>query len=284
VPIPKPKSDEKQDTFIARCMSNDTMKEEYPDNKQRLAICFDSWRKKKGGKKPDTKSGEKVMEIRTFAVDELRADTDEYNEPRIDGHAAVFNKWAQVGSFMERVRPGSFEETIKQDDVRALFNHDPNYVLGRKSSGTLELEEDKKGLAVSMAPPGTQWASDLMVSINRGDISQMSFGFKVAEEKWETKEIDGEPMDHRTITKVKLFDVSPVTFPAYTQTDVSIRSITDVAAEGRRIIEETRETEKLEVPVQEDGSDADQKAQERLKEAYAQRNSMLRDKQLRDVK
>jgi hypothetical protein len=66
----------------------------------------------------------------------------------------------------------------------------------------------------------------------------MSFGFLALEDKWESKEVDGEPIDHRTITKARLYDVSPVTFPAYTQTDVSIRSVQEVAAEGRARIEE----------------------------------------------
>ena len=141
----------------------------------------------------------------------------------IEGHAAVFNQWSEelgyLFPFKERVLPGAFTESIQNDDVRALFNHDPNYVLGRNRSGTLDLMETEQGLLVRIYPPETTWARDLHISIDRGDISQMSFGFLVLEDRWGHE--DG--MDIRELRKVKLFDVSPVTFPAYPQTDVGIR-------------------------------------------------------------
>ena len=87
-----------------------------------------------------------------------------------------------------------------------------------------ELAEDEKGLLVKITPPDTQWAKDLLVSIGRGDITQMSFGFIVLDDIWQ--ESDG--MDIRELIKVKLFDVSPVTFPAYTQTECNIRSAEEV--------------------------------------------------------
>ena len=143
--------------------------------------------------------------------------------PVIEGHAAVFNQWSEelgyIFPFKERVLPGAFTESIGSDDVRALFNHDPNYVLGRNRSGTLDLVESEQGLLVRIYPPDTSWARDLNISIDRGDISQMSFGFLVLEDRWGHE--DG--MDIRELCKVKLFDVSPVTFPAYPQTDVGIR-------------------------------------------------------------
>ena len=97
-------------------------------------------------------------------------------------------------------------------------------MLGRNKAGTLELAEDEKGLLVKITPPDTQWAKDLLVSIGRGDITQMSFGFIVLDDIWQ--ESDG--MDIRELIKVKLFDVSPVTFPAYTQTECNIRSAEEV--------------------------------------------------------
>lgn len=122
--------------------------------------------------------------------------------------------------FREKVLPGAFADTIKTDDIRALYNHDVNYVLGRNKAGTLFLEEDDIGLKVRILPPDTQWARDLMVSIEWGDISQMSFGFIVISDRWGTE----EGVDMRELLKVKLYDVSPVTFPAYPQTDVGVRS------------------------------------------------------------
>lgn len=160
---------------------------------------------------------------------ELETRADEEKKPVIEGHAAVFNKWAKIGDmFMERIKPGAFVESIKNDDIRALINHDPNYVLGRNKSGTLRLKEDKRGLHMEVDPPTTDYAANLMELIDRGDISDQSFGFRTLEDKWETKEIDGTPMEHRTITKAQLFDVSPVAFAAYPMTDVSVRSAQDV--------------------------------------------------------
>ena len=173
---------------------------------------------------------ENLLERRTITLKELRVVdslSDESTEPAIDGYASVFDSWSEeLGGnqpFRERVIKGAFEETIQNDDIRALFNHDPNYVLGRNKAGTLTLEEDDKGLHVRITPPDTQWAKDLLVSIKRGDITQMSFGFTVILDRWNYE----DNTDVRELLKVKLYDVSPVTFPAYTQTECGIRSAYD---------------------------------------------------------
>ncbi len=177
------------------------------------------------------KTKEGSLERRTLNLTELRMvqpQSDEITESIIEGHAAVFNQRSEeLGiwfPFREKIMPGAFLETIQKDDIRALFNHSPNFVLGRNKAGTLTLEEDSQGLKVQIHPPDTQFARDLGVSIKRGDISQMSIGFQVLSERWYMD--NGE--DIREITKAKLYDVSPVTFPAYPQTDVSSRSIEDV--------------------------------------------------------
>lgn len=165
-----------------------------------------------------------TLERRSFPVAELRA--VEGNEPKIVGHAAVFETLSEeMWGFREKIAKGAFSDTLGAD-VRALWNHDANIVLGRTVAGTLRLAEDDKGLAVEIDPPDTQAARDLLVSIERGDVSQMSFGFFVEKESWEFVK-DGP--DIRTIEKVNLFDVSPVTYPAYTDTDVGLRE----AAERR---------------------------------------------------
>ena len=170
------------------------------------------------------KKSKSNMEIRTLPLEELRINNLE--EKRfIEGHAAVFDSWSEtlggIFPFKEKVRKGAFSQTIEKDDIRALFNHDPNYVLGRNKAGTLELKEDERGLYVRIIPPDTQAARDLITSIERGDINQMSFGFMVEEEKWDT--VDG--VDVRELRRVRLFDVSPVTFPAYPSTDVGVRAM-----------------------------------------------------------
>ena len=136
----------------------------------------------------------------------------------IEGHAAVFDAPAEIYGFTEVIRKGAFLDSIGRDDVRCLLNHDANYVLGRTKSGTLKLSEDKIGLKIENDPPNTQWANDLIISMERGDIDQMSFGFTVENEKWSTK--DGKEI--REILKANLFDVSPVTYPAYKETDVQV--------------------------------------------------------------
>lgn len=146
---------------------------------------------------------------------------------KISGYAALFDSTSEPlagGQFVERIAPGAFDDVLG-NDVRALFNHDPNYVLGRTTAGTLELSTDDKGLRYSITPPDAQFARDLITSMNRGDVTQSSFGFTVAE--------DGDDWDQHTdgtVTRTikrfgKLFDVSPVTYPAYQDTTVSARSL-----------------------------------------------------------
>lgn len=180
------------------------------------------------------------IETRAFPVIELRVSRSEGEPPKIKGHAAVFDKLSEdLGGFREKIAPGAFARTIGKADVRALFNHDANYILGRNKAGTLILAEDQKGLAIDITPPDTSVARDLMVSIDRGDIDQMSFAFRVHGKKGEQWQVDGQdvPMEKlwdkmydgkkhdivRTLLDVDLFDVSPVTYPAYPQTDVKIR-------------------------------------------------------------
>lgn len=165
------------------------------------------------------------IERRVFDVAELRLDAEE-DARTIRGYAAVFDSMSQpLFGFREVIRKGAFKKTVRESDIRALWNHDPNFVLGRKSARTLRLEEDDKGLLTRIFPPSTTWASDLMTSIERGDVSQMSFGFQMVKERWMEAGTDGLPV--RELLEVRLFDVSPVTFPAYQQTEVHVRSLMD---------------------------------------------------------
>jgi len=150
---------------------------------------------------------------------ECRAAGD--GSPQIVGYAALFNSLSEdLGGFREQIAPGAFS-TVKTDDVRALFNHKPDYVLGRNTAGTLNITEDAKGLRVEILPPDTAWATDLMASMKRGDINQMSFGFFTRADTWDS--VNGETI--RTLIDVELFDVSVVTFPAYSETTVDVRAL-----------------------------------------------------------
>jgi uncharacterized protein len=168
------------------------------------------------------------IERRFFVCDalkiEMRAKGGK-DVPVIRGHAAVFNQLSEdLGGFREQIAPGAFAEAIAADDVRALWNHNADYVLGRNRSGTLVLAEDVRGLAIEIDPPDTQWARDLLVSMERGDVNQMSFGFSLRPngQDW-AKDDAGQVI--RTLKRVRLFDVSPVTYPAYPQTDVAVREL-----------------------------------------------------------
>ena len=166
------------------------------------------------------------LERRAFELTELEVRADENEPKKIRGYAAIFEKLSvPLWGFREKIAKGAFAESIKKDDIRALWNHDPNYVLGRNKSGTLALEEDDKGLKIEVTPPDTQWARDLLVSIERKDVTQMSFGFEVEKDEWDRSD---EKNVIRTLLKSRLSDVSPVTFPAYPQTSVGVRSTEEV--------------------------------------------------------
>jgi len=169
-------------------------------------------------------------ERRFLKVSELRIKDGGDDKPKtIIGYPAVFNKLSEdLGGFREKISPGAFA-TLETDDVRALVDHDPSKILGRNKSGTLKLEQNTKGLKATIKPPDTQTGRDIMASIARGDIDGMSFGFRTVTDSWET--VDGEEI--RTLEKVELFDVSPVTYPAYLDTSVAVRSL-DEAREARK--------------------------------------------------
>jgi hypothetical protein len=146
--------------------------------------------------------------------------------PRIVGHAAVWDSLSEdLGGFQEVVRRGTFTRALKENaDIRALFNHSPDLILGRSSAGTLKLEEDEIGLRFEILPPDTTLGRDLLESIRRGDVSQVSFGFQVQEDRF-SKLTDGTVL--RELLDVDLFDVSPVVYPAYPQTTAEVRSRID---------------------------------------------------------
>ncbi|MDI6547295.1 HK97 family phage prohead protease [Bacillus subtilis] len=163
-------------------------------------------------------------EQRTFHISglEIRSLDEQEETPQITGYGAVFNSPANIGGmFTEVIAPGAFSRALaNQSDVRALFNHNWDYVLGRTRSGTLTLEEDDKGLKFTVTPPATSWASDLRSSMERGDINQCSFGFNVMKDEWN---YETEPVT-RTIQEVELFEISVVAFPAYEETEAVLRS------------------------------------------------------------
>lgn len=194
------------------------------------------------------------MERRFFTI-ELRAEGGQADgqAPTLRGYAAVFDQLSVVlyGMFREKIAKGAFASSLG-DDIRALWNHDTNLPLGRTKAGTLRLEEDSHGLRVEIDPPHTQAGRDAVESIKRGDVDQMSFAFDVLEDEWDQ---DDQQQLIRTLRKVKLYEVSPVTFPAYTGTSVSARADNSAFGDMPAIPDRFRATDH--------GNDAEQ-AQARL--------------------
>lgn len=141
----------------------------------------------------------------------------------VEGHAAVFSRLSRnLGGFVEQIDPTAFDKTLADSpDVRALINHDPSHLLGRTRSGTLRLAKDAVGLHYEVDVPDRSDARDLLVSMERGDITQSSFAFFMVGDDWGRTEQD---FPLRTVTAASLHngDVSPVTYPAYEDADTGI--------------------------------------------------------------
>jgi len=187
---------------------------------------------------------EATMEQRTTdgKVARLEIRTEEGKPPKIEGYGAVFYRDGDPGTeyqlwadAYERVLPGAFDRAMKEDDVRSLFNHDPNMVLGRVAAGTLSLSIDATGLRYSVTPPETAIVREqVLLPIDRGDVSGSSFMFRVKSVRWSDEERDGRMVEIREIQEVELFELGPVTFPAYEATTTGIRSASMDLEEIRR--------------------------------------------------
>lgn len=151
----------------------------------------------------------------------LRRDGEDQH-PVIEGYFAVFDSNYDMGYGMsESIAPGAFANTLS-GDIRALIDHETRLVLGRTSAHTLELREDTHGLwgHIDINPNDVD-ALNLVARLERGDVNQCSFGFDIIKEDTEFRE-DGSI--HWTIREVKLYEVSVVTFPAYEDTSVALRT------------------------------------------------------------
>jgi HK97 family phage prohead protease len=177
----------------------------------------------------------KKIERRTFTIKNVEARQAEDGTMRLSGYAAVFNDDSVPLPFIERIAPGAFRKTLSETpDVRLLINHE-GLPLARTKNGTLRLEEDETGLYMNADLPDTQAARDLYTLVERGDVDQMSFAFRVIRQKW------NDMRTERTLTELSLADgdVSVVTYPAYPTTTVEARehlqNAIQAVKEGREI-------------------------------------------------
>jgi HK97 family phage prohead protease len=143
---------------------------------------------------------------------------------RIHGHAIIFNALSHdLGGFIEQVAPEAVDRTLREAaDVHALYNHDYGAVLGRTKSGTLRLEKDRRGLAVTIDPPDPTTPANLLELIRRGDVSGMSFRFRTLEDGWDFKT---GPLPIRTLHDIEITEITVTPRPAYPSTDVAVRSL-----------------------------------------------------------
>jgi HK97 family phage prohead protease len=169
-------------------------------------------------------------ETRVFGLTSAQTRADDGKPRHFTGHASVFNRLSvELWGFYERVDPAAFDNAIAgEDDVRFLINHEPTLLLARTKSGTLELSKDDDGLLADADLPDTGPARDLAVQMDRGDLDQMSFGFRTVKDSWDEEEIETDEgtvtISVRTLEEVELFDVSAVTFPAYPDTDAELNA------------------------------------------------------------
>jgi HK97 family phage prohead protease len=182
----------------------------------------------------DSRSKMKKIERRTYTVRDVEARSED-GQMRLSGYAAVFNEASVPLPFREQIAPGAFRKTLQETpDVRLLINHE-GLPLARTKNGTLTLVEDEIGLRFDADLPDTTEARDLYTLIQRGDVDQMSFAFRVIRQKW------SQDRDERTLTEVSLADgdVSVVTYPAYPATTVEAREAliraVQAVKEGREI-------------------------------------------------
>lgn len=176
----------------------------------------------------------KTTERRTFVLPiEIRSKSDTDKSNKISGYAARYydpkdpaTQYQLWSDTFERLLPGAFKSAIaRPDDVRCLFNHDPNNILGRTTSGTCKLTVDDKGLFFEAELPDSPVGQTVAEAIRRKDITGCSFSFDVIKCTW-TEDASGAngSIWYRDITDVQLYDVGPVTFPAYEATDVDMAS------------------------------------------------------------
>ena len=183
----------------------------------------------------DDRSKMKKIERRTYTVRDVVTRTEDDGKMRLSGYAAVFNNASVPLPFIEYIAPGAFRKTLSETpDVRLLINHE-GLPLARTKNGTLVLTEDEVGLRFDAELPDTSEARDLYTLIERGDVDQMSFAFRVIRQKF------NKDRSERTLTEVSLADgdVSVVTYPAYPTTSVEAREhlarAIQAVKEGREI-------------------------------------------------
>lgn len=167
-------------------------------------------------------------QIRTVSFDYKQ----EGDERIIEGYFIRFNEPTELfPGIFEQILPEAVSPDINSEDIRALWNHNTQYVLGRTTAGSLSIRVDNSGVWAHIELPDTSYANDVHALVKRGDVNQCSFGFDILDEEMVELEDGNTRFD---IKKIKLYEVSVVTFPAYPTTSVSAREYKKAKLERKK--------------------------------------------------
>jgi HK97 family phage prohead protease len=193
-----------------------------------------------------------TMENRTLEAEEIeiRSEGVEGEEQRyVQGVGIVYDKEVEIWpGFREKIRAGAFEKTLSAGvEIKSFFNHDASQVLATtKSTPPLELEETPTGLRFKAPIPPTTYGNDLRVNLERKNVRGASFSFSV-DEKGEILTRDEKGVLHREIVKATIYEIGPVTNPAYRQTAVGLRSLEESYTECAAICDEQARAENADI-------------------------------------
>lgn len=182
---------------------------------------------KKLGKDEEDSEPEDKKERRFFPIEELRLSKGDNGEMIIEGYPIVYEKYANLWGFKEIIRKGAATEALKRSDELTLWNHETGQPMAAKKNGTLEAKEDDIGVHIRADVSKTVWGRNGYEAIDNGLVDKMSFAFDIARngDHWTYEEIDGIKIDVREILEFNIiYDYSPVTYPAYEDTEVVARS------------------------------------------------------------
>ncbi|MDY6796966.1 MAG: HK97 family phage prohead protease [Actinomycetota bacterium] len=208
-------------------MPDDAMLSEYTDKDQRYAVCVSLWDEKEE-KSMDDNPVEDILgelELRTFPKAELRLKESDKEGTigTLEGLPGIsYNSWSEdLGGFVERILPGACNRSLLENDIVSCRDHEDHLILGRVSSGFLRLDNRDDGLYYEVDLPETTYARDLLVSVGRKDVKGNSFRFCTIDDRWTMT--GGK--EYRDIVEMELYELGPVTMPAYPQTGLGLRSL-----------------------------------------------------------
>ena len=231
MPLPKPHKDESKDDFVGRCMADPHTMDMEGTHDQKVAACMAQWDDR--AQPPPTKAAISVEQLRKSLPKRERRERGRV-EIRAQGDGKTIEMFIPYGSesvdmgFREVIEPGAFSRSIRagkmsaRADIYALWSHDSSQPLARQANETLDFEERDDGLvATATLIPAIDYHQRALQAVEAGLVRGTSFGFETVRDDW--KYDDGGNAT-RSLLEVKLFEVSPVVFPAYERSDIEARS------------------------------------------------------------